>query len=225
MMPPGAGHKTFVTLLDQRINQYVQDALPLSGVIQPISIPYLVHGGDTPAAGTGTGGTTSSTAGTMTSQLLPLSVGPLPPFCIDFPFVITGVQLASVSGGAVTLDIGTAAIVPTTLPSGYVMSVFPRFFSITGAATTTVTSTDPTTGLTTASFVVSPGPNSPSLNGSLATVPEPYVPTTAGAARLPADWLVQWPAATWLQYSILVVDGLMTDLTIHLRVLKLGQSG
>src|SRR6516162_5359905 len=105
MMPPGAGHKTFVTLLDQRINQYVQDAQPLPGVIQPISIPYIVHGGHPTAATT-----------TTTPPLLPLGVGPLPPFCIDFPFQITGVQLASVSGGAVTIDIGTAAIVPTTLP-------------------------------------------------------------------------------------------------------------
>ena len=223
MMPPGAGHKTFVTLLDQRINQYVQDALPLSGVIQPISIPYLVHGGDTPAAGTGTGGTTSSTAGTMTSQLLPLSVGPLPPFCIDFPFVITGVQLASVSGGAVTLDIGTAAIVPTTLPSGYDMSVFPQFFSITGATSGTAEVTDPATGITTTESVINPGPNSPSLSGTLATMPTPYIPTSPSVgAQLPADWLIQWPAATWIQYSILVVDGTMTDLTIHLRIVKLG---
>ena len=214
MMPPGAGHKTFVTLLDQRINQYVQDAQPLPGVIQPISIPYIVHGGDPTAATT-----------TTTPQLLPLGVGPLPPFCIDFPFQITGVQLASVSGGAVTLDIGTAAIVPTTLPSGYVMSVFPQFFSITGASASTITTTDPTTGLTTTSFVVNPGPNSPALNGNLATIPVPYVPTTAAAAQVPPDWLVQFPAATWVQYSLLVVDGVMADLTIHLRVVKLGQSG
>jgi hypothetical protein len=219
MMPPGAGHKTFVTLLDQRINKYVQDAQPLPGVIQPISIPYLVHGGDPQPMTTG-GGTTTTT----TVQLLPLGVGPLPPFCIDFPFVITGVQLASVSGGAVTIDIGTAAIVPTTLPSGYVMSIFPQFYSITGASAATIVTTDPTTGLTTTSYVINPGPNSPSLNGNLVTIPDPYVPTTAAAAQVPPDWLIQFPAATWVQYSILIVDGLMTDLTIHLRIVKLGQS-
>jgi hypothetical protein len=218
MMPPGAGHKTFVTLLDQRINKYVQDAQPLPGVIQPISIAYLVHGGDPQPTTTG-GGTTTTT----TVQLLPLGVGPLPPFCIDFPFQITGMQLASVAGGSVTIDIGTAAIVPTTLPSGYDMSVFPQFFSITGATSGTAEVTDPATGITTTESVINPGPNSPSLSGTLATMPTPYIPTSPSVgAQLPADWLIQWPAATWIQYSILVVDGTMTDLTIHLRIVKLG---
>jgi hypothetical protein len=240
-MPPGAGHKTFVQLLDQRINKYVRDAQPLPGVVQPISIPYLVHGGDpstTTGTGTGTGTTTVNPFG-----LLPLTVGPLPPFLIDFPFQITGCVLASPNstdvtdpatgavttqvGGQVTIDIGTAAIRPTTLPSGYVMSVFPFFFSATGTTVVFGYTTDPTTGILTPTETIVPGPNTPQLNGAIVTIPDPYFQdlTTGSptAPLLPEDWLVQWPAFTWVQYSILAVDGVMTDLTIHLRVLPLGQ--
>lgn len=239
---PGPQHKTFTQLLDQRIIKYAEQMQPPRGVIQPISIPYIVHGGDSLAASTTT--TTTTTTTNPDSQLLPLNVGPLPPFLIDFPFQITGVVLASPNstevpnpdtggttitvGGQVTVDIGTASIVPTTLANGYQMAVFPFFFSATGAAATFTETTDPATGIITSSFVVNPGPNTPALNGAIATIPDPYIPDPTAAptatSTVPADWITTFPAFTWIQYSILAVDGIMTDLIIHLRVLQLGRS-